>query len=188
MDTKKKENDESSEPCDFPQNINTDDRKQYEWLSKYPSEARKKIRKEAIYVFALLFIASLLFFLNFMDVFSTLLKISGRKKMVLTYIVYFMSSGLLGGLVFGIKYFYRTVARGWWHDDRRYWRYFSPIISMFIALIIGTMVVSGLIESQNGASNTWAISFGFFSGYFADEAVGKMYEVASVFFGKAKQE
>ena len=30
---------------------------------------------------------------------------------------YYLSSGMLGGITFGMKYFYRAVARGFWHID-----------------------------------------------------------------------
>jgi hypothetical protein len=94
---------------------------------------------------------------------------------------------MLGGITFGIKYFYRVVARGWWHQDRRFWRFMSPFIAMIVALVVGSMIDAGLIvvTAQNRISTPAIISIGFLAGYFADEAVGKMYEVASVLFGRS---
>jgi hypothetical protein len=128
--------------------------------------------------------------LNFFGVFIALLKhfrFTPGKLKIAEYLIYFSSAGILGGSIYGIKYFYRIIARGYWTLDRRYWRIFSPFVSMSIAFIVGTMVCAGLLKSNNNISNSWAVAFGFFSGYFADEAVGKMYEVATLVFGKTKK-
>ena len=38
-------------------NVNTDGREPYDWESKYPLEARKKIKGEAIYIGVVLFLS-----------------------------------------------------------------------------------------------------------------------------------
>lgn len=97
---------------------------------------------------------------------------------------YYLSSGMLGGITFGMKYFYRAVARGFWHIDRKPWRYMSPFIAMAVAFIVGIMIDASLITPQKNITTPEIISIGFLAGYFADEAVGKMYEIANVIFGK----
>ena len=96
--------------------------------------------------------------------------------------LYFFS-GLMGGDIFGIKYFYRVVARGYWTQDRKYWRVFSPWISACVALVVGGMVVSGYVNTVKAPSAAAGLCVGFIAGYFADEAVGKMSEVATALFG-----
>ena len=167
--------------------VNTDDRKPFDWKSKYPSEARKEIRWESAYIGFIFFLSFALLVLNFLGIISSLLALEETHIIKFEYIVYFSSAGMLGGIVFGMKYFYRVVARGYWTQDRRYWRILSPFISMSVAFIVGTMSSSGVLLAHNSSTNTWAIAFGFFAGYFADEAVGKMYEMATLLFGKTKK-
>ena len=170
-----------------PNDINTDDKDQYDWKSKYPPEARKEIRWESVYIGVIFILSFALLVLNFLGVFSKLLELEESQILQFEYIVYFSSAGMLGGIVFGMKYFYRVVARGYWTQDRKYWRILSPFISMSVAFIVGTMASSGILMAHNSSKNMWAIAFGFFAGYFADEAVGKMYEMATLLFGKTKK-
>lgn len=59
----------------------------------------------------------------------------------------------------------------------------SPLIAMTVALIIGAMMNASLIERTGSSSAAASISIGFLVGYFADMAIGKMYEIATVIFG-----
>lgn len=56
---------------------------------------------------------------------------------------------------------------------------------MAIAFIVGAMIESSLISSNSTTSGASIISMGFLAGYFADQAVAKMYEIAEVVFGKS---
>ena len=78
---------------------------------------------------------------------------------------------------------YRVVSRGYWSQDRKYWRFFSPWISACVAFVVGCMVLSGYINATQAQSFAAEICVGFITGYFADEAVGKMSEVATALFG-----
>lgn len=89
---------------------------------------------------------------------------------------------LIDGVV-DFKYFYRVVSRGYWSQDRKYWRFFSPWISACVAFVVGCMVLSGYINATQTQSFAAEICVGFITGYFADEAVGKMSEVATALFG-----
>ena len=166
--------------------INTDGREPYDWKSKYPPEAHKEIRVESFYIGTVFLLAFLLLIINYLGIFNSLFALEELRLAQFEYIVYFTSAGLLGGIVFGMKYFYRVVARGYWTQDRRYWRIMSPFISMSVAFVVGAMSSSGILNSQNSSMDAWAVAFGFFAGYFADEAVGKMYEMATMLFGKTK--
>lgn len=164
-------------------NVNTDGRKPYEWMSKYPDEARAEMRGEAVYIGIVLVLSFLGLLLNWCGLISCWLRIEELKRVSFEGIIFYFFAGLLGGTIFGIKYFYRVVARGYWTQDRRYWRIFSPWISSCVALVVGCMVVSGYINSSQSPSTATGICVGFIAGYFADEAVGKMSEVAVALFG-----
>jgi len=47
------------------------------------------------------------------------------------------------------------------------------------------LIDASLIGTKGPVSGAAFVSIGFLSGYFADEAVGKMYEIANVLFGKS---
>jgi len=172
----------------YSTSINTDEREPFDWKTKYPIEARKQMRYEAIYLAVLFVMSFTLLLINCLGKFKALFTLTEEYTYQLEYFIYFSSSGLLGGVIFGMKYFYRVIARGYWTQDRIYWRIFSPFISMSVACIVGVMASSGILTTHNNASSSGAIAVGFFAGYFADEAVGKMYEIATLLFGKTKKE
>lgn len=165
--------------------VNTDGRKPYDWQSKYPQEARAEMRIEAIYIGIILIVSLLGLLLNWCGVFRCFIGIDSTKGVAFEGIVLYFFSGLLGGTIFGIKYFYRVVARGYWTQDRKYWRIFSPWISACVALVVGGMAVSGYINAAQTPSTATGLCVGFIAGYFADEAVGKMSEVAAALFGSS---
>ena len=170
----------------FETNVNTDGRKQYDWESKYPECAQKEMKKEAIYIAIMLIIAfSLLIFIvgGLIDKVGNLIGLEAKKTASLEGVIIYFFSGLLGGTIFGLKYFYRVVSRGYWSQDRKYWRFFSPWISACVAFVVGCMVLSGYINATQTQSFAAEICVGFITGYFADEAVGKMSEVATALFG-----
>ena len=170
----------------FETNVNTDGRKQYDWESKYPECAQKEMKKEAIYIAIILIIAfSLLMFIvgGLIDKVGNLIGLEAKKTASLEGVIIYFFSGLLGGTIFGLKYFYRVVSRGYWSQDRKYWRFFSPWISACVAFVVGCMVLSGYINATQTQSFAAEICVGFITGYFADEAVGKMSEVATALFG-----
>ena len=167
--------------------VNTDGRKPYEWKSKYPDDARKEIKGEAIYIGIVLIISLFGMFLNSCGLFSSWLCVKDPEFVLLKGVLFYFFAGLLGGTIFGIKYFYRVVARGYWTQDRKYWRIFSPWISSCVALVVGCMVVSGYINAQQTPSTAAEICIGFIAGYFADVAVGKMSEVATALFGSSSK-
>lgn len=170
----------------FETNVNTDGRKQHDWESKYPECAQKEMKKEAIYIAIILIIAfSLLIFIvgGLIDKVGNLIGLEAKKTASLEGVIIYFFSGLLGGTIFGLKYFYRVVSRGYWSQDRKYWRFFSPWISACVAFVVGCMVLSGYINATQTQSFAAEICVGFITGYFADEAVGKMSEVATALFG-----
>lgn len=162
---------------------NTDGRERNNVKSRYESSVQKEILIEAIFLILLVFVCLILLLCTWTGSIFNLLCIPENLHLSAKRYIYFSLSGMLGGLTFGMKYFYRVVARGWWNQDRKVWRLMSPIISSIIALMVGILIESSFINTGKILNGTTIISIGFLAGYFADEAVGKMYEVANVIFG-----
>ena len=165
-----------------------DGRTRYQWKSEYPIEARRWIWGETGILFAI-FMASLVFmFLAWKGVLCDWLGIEpGQEHEIFERYVFFSLGGLLGGAVFAIKWLYRAVARGFWHEDRRPWRLLTPWVSLAVALVVGALLQSNIWgESVTLRTGGAAVAVGFLSGYFADSMVAKMYEVANVLFGTVK--
>lgn len=158
-----------------------DGREKGSYESRYKNkECQKKIKRDALYISILLALSMLLIFLNFLNYFENIFGLSGDKAIVFHKVVYCVTSGLLGGSTFGMKYFYRVVARGFWNEDRVYWRIFSPWIAVALSIVMAAIMIKDV-----SSSSALAITIGFLTGYFSDEAVSKMYDVACILFLKS---
>src|SRR5205814_2702359 len=115
----------------------TDNRRQYDWKSHYPAEARSQINYEALYLVAVFIIAAAGILLGWANVIANLVGLSGDSGDILRKYIIYSGSGLLGGAVYGIKYLYRVVARGYWHEDRRLWRLLSPLNASALGFVMG---------------------------------------------------
>lgn len=164
----------------------TDGREAYDYKSKYDARARTEIRYEAIFLIILLFFSIFILFYTWKGSIFSLLDINITQVPTAKKYIYYSAAGMLGGIIFGMKFFYRAVARGLWHQDRRVWRLLTPLISAVIALITGILIDASLLKTEEVTSGAAIVSIGFLAGYFADEAVGKMYEIANVIFGANK--
>lgn len=62
----------------------------------------------------------------------------------------------------------------------------SPLISVGVAFVVAVLVQENLLNGAIASSNpSSAIAIGFLAGYFSDNAIAKMLEVANVIFGTA---
>ena len=176
-------------PANIPkevEHLNTDERPLGDWESRYSKIAQKAIKYDAAYVAFILLATLILIFLTWRGtVFD--FAVSGCNacsKSTFYKYAYFYLGGQLGGTLFGVKYLYNVVARGWWNIDRRLWRLFSPHLSGGLALAVCALVDSGIFglttKATAGAGN---LSLGFITGYFADSALRKMKEIADTVFG-----
>lgn len=163
----------------------TDGRLPYQCHTRYPKDVQNEIKWEMITLCVSLVLVLFMLFANWRGLIGVWVGLSGTEAVTFRKYGFYAISGVLGGIIFGMKYFYRVVARGYWHQDRRSWRIMSPFIAMVIAIIVGAMIDSSLISAQRPISNASIVAVAFLAGYFADEAVGKMYEIASVIFGKS---
>lgn len=158
----------------------TDERNQGDWKSRYTDKAvcvRQK--EEAAYLLILVVISFIVLLLNHIGVFERWFCLSDVRQLIFSKMLTCAMCGLLGGTIFDMKWFYKSIAHGFWNIDRIYWRVFSPIISMSFAFGLACILSDNVIITGNGFS---AASLGFLAGYFSDEAVGKMAEVAKVLF------
>jgi hypothetical protein len=161
----------------------TDGRNAYEWRTKYSPEAWPRIYCEAIFIAGVLIISLVLILVTWKGFFGWALGCTPAEAAALKKYCYYAFSGLLGGSVFGVKYLYRVVARGYWHFDRQLWRYLSPLVAMGVAFAVGTLVDASYFSMKSGASHSATIGVGFLVGYFSDQAVAKLHEIANAIFG-----
>lgn len=165
--------------------INTDGRVPYDWKSKWDPLARKHIACESFLLGVVFFATLLLIYLTWSGMlFRWISEPHCCNASTFSRYAYFYLGGQLGGILFGIKYMYKVVSRGYWHEDRRLWRIFSPLLSGGLAAMVGTLIDSGMIglaiKHRSGSSY---LAFGFITGYFADSALAKMQEIANTVFG-----
>lgn len=171
----------------------SDGREQGEYKSRYPKKVRCCYWVEAIYLFLILSYSffGVLCFLNTDLVFWPLgFTIDNlAQQLPLKRYLALCISGLMGGAMFGIKYLYHVVGRGWWHFDRGIWRIFSPWLAACLAGMIGILFEAGLlnypIDNNNSSVNPYLkfLGLGFLFGYFADTAQGKLQELVTVIMG-----
>ena len=86
---------------------------------------------------------------------------------------------------------YHSVARQIWHEDRRLWRLLAPHLSGVVSLFMVFLVASGLLQifdKQFIERPIGVLAFSFLVGYFSDNALAKMAEVADTLFGGQKKE
>lgn len=169
----------------------TDGRARHQYKSEYPGCIRIQIGCESVYLLSLLIYSfcGIIWILDYNFIllpFSlTFDTLSGPLQQLLAFAI----AGLIGGAMFGLKYLYHVVGRGWWHQDRRIWRLFSPWLSAALAAILGILFESGIvglaIATKDGQTNPFItfLGIGFITGYFADTALAKLQELAKVIFG-----
>ncbi|MBT9523420.1 MAG: hypothetical protein IV101_21295 [Dechloromonas sp.] len=166
----------------------TDGKKKYQFDSGYPFTCRIEIFLEAIYLVGLMVLAAyfIVWYVAGTLPLVTLGVRGDELPKALHKLIAFPIAGLMGGTMFGLKWQYRVAARGWWHKDRRVWRLCSPWLSAALAMMIGIVIDGGLLGlsfSRDAADPTSTlISIGFVTGYFADSALAKLQDIASVVF------
>lgn len=163
----------------------TDGRRLGEWRSKYEPDAWKSIRLEAVYLVFFELLGLLTMFLVWLRYPQHLLHLSARDTQVFCRYAFGGVSGCLGGALFAMKWLYHTVAKRLWHIDRRLWRFLTPLISGGLAFFSVSIAqsVSGF-DSAIVATNARTTAFGFLIGFFSDNALAKLAEVAETLLGR----
>lgn len=172
--------------ADFAPTDYTDGRQPLDWESKYPREAQKQIRLEAIYLATLLLVLPAVIIVLLSGVAAARSPLDcGSSGDGCKYLFAFLG-GALGGALFSTKWLYHSVAKRLWHVDRRLWRLLTPLLSAGLAfgttLLIKANVVA--IFNQQALDSPQAIlAISFLIGYFSDNATAKLTEVAETVFG-----
>lgn len=171
-----------------------DNRARYEYASKYKCDAWKQIICEGAYLvilagstvyFIVQAVAPLMmgqsgWYNEFISSF-----IGKNQSTAFSYML-IAKFGLLGGVLFSMKWLVHTVASGWWNQDRVMWRVLTPLSAALTAVFFALIVESGIIslfDPSTFRNLKTAAAFGMLTGYFADGVIGVLSNVASVLFG-----
>jgi hypothetical protein len=172
-------------PTGFAPNDLTDGRKPGHWQARYSEpEAKKAILWERNYlliVFCCSVIIPVVVYILLNNYSSQLgFDCTNLKK-------YFFgwAGGTLGGAMFSTKWLYHSVAKYNWNIERKHWRILTPHLSAALALVFIVLMNSEMLNIANPKSLTIHKCFGigFLVGYFSDNAIGKLTELAQVVFG-----
>lgn len=158
----------------------------WKWETKYSEGAWKHIRNELIYL-GILFVLTLVALVLHMTgmLYSWHIATVKAPTKAIDFDIfrrgaYCIIMGFWGGTIYDIKILYKSVARGKWHKDRLIWRIATPWVSMALTIVVASMMAEKIFSST---SIFMAVVIGFFSGYFSESAIGKLYSVAQVLFG-----
>lgn len=163
----------------------TDDRKPWDWNSRYPDEARRMMGNEAKALLGMLVISILCAGAALGLSGQSIYWQSGDVKFWLSFrllSVFFVGS--LGGVTFSMKWLIHAVAKGKWHLDRRYWRLMVPAIGGVYACVVMTLFGVGVFGTQPAQSSmAGTAALAFLVGYFSDGVSGLLSNVANAVFG-----
>ena len=177
-----------------PKNEKKDNRVCYEYTSKYKRDAWVQIVCEAVY---LVILAGLTIYF-IVQAMAPLM--SGQSNWYNGFVSSFIGKnhstafrymliakfGLIGGVLFDMKWLVHSVATGWWNCDRVMWRVLTPLSAALTAVFFALIVESGIISLFDTSSfeNIKTIAaFGMLVGYFADSVMGVLSNLAATLFG-----
>ncbi len=173
----------------------TDSRPPGDWQSRYPKEARRGINVEAC-VLGLMFLVWVVLSGLFLGMAGTVLRIpmgwlgQATDNPTLVLVVDFrllmtFAVGGLGGTTFSIKWLIHSAAKCKWHLDRRYWRFFVPVIGGVYACVVLTLMDGGLMGDHSTQTRAIAVTaaLAFLVGYFSDGVSGLLSNIANAVFG-----
>lgn len=93
----------------------TDGRKLGDWRSRYDQEALGSIRWEAAYLTVILVIAVVMMFMIWLGTPQRLLKLTDENAFVFARYGLAGLAGMLGGILFAMKWLYHSVAKQIWN-------------------------------------------------------------------------
>ena len=168
----------------------TDGRKIGNWESRYNDPvAKKAIRWERNYLILIfwssiilpILVSLFLFFFSSQTGFDC----TNLKKYYFAW-----AGGTLGGTMFSAKWLIHSIAKYNWNIDRQIWRILTPHLSAALALIFIILINSEMLNIATPISLTIhkCYGIGFLVGYFSDNAIGKLTELAQVVFGSGSSQ
>lgn len=185
-------------------NQHTDDRKKWDWKSRFPQDARQAIRVEgSILIAAFLILLLATGFSLGVAPFQVVVSLgwltdlpqekSAATPMIVPtlginfHVLSIFFAGSIGGVSFSIKWLVHATAKGWWHVDRRCWRLLTPFLGGVYACVVLTFLDAGMLSGAptDGASRSPALAaaLAFLVGYFSDGVSGLLSNVANAVFG-----
>jgi len=166
----------------------TDARALGEWQSRYEPSAWKWIGLEAVYLTVLLVTAVVAMITVWLGKPASWWALSPEQNITFSRYTYAWLGGTLGGAFFAIKWLYHTVAKQLWNLDRCLWRYFTPHVSGGLAFAT-TAIFNSILASDRGSfmSGPKTVAIGFLVGFFSDNALAKLAEVAETLLGPSRR-
>ena len=165
---------------------NSDDRLPGDWKSKYEPSAMSKINGEAWYLILSYTLAPLFAFIIWANWPAKWFDFNFERYLIFKKYALVFLGGVFGGTIFDIKWLIHAVAKRKWNIDRRLWRLLVPLTSGGFSLAFGAIVASGFVkifDPKSLETPVTAFGFGFLVGYFSDNAIAKLSEVAQTLFG-----
>lgn len=169
-----------------PNSENTDNRKPGEWKSTYDSIAIWKINFEAFYLVLVYIIAVFLTIVICLDLPVHWFNLTMPSYLSIKKYAIVGLGGVFGGTLFDIKWLIHATANRKWHLDRRLWRLLVPLTSAAFSVAFAAIIISGFIkifDPKSLHSPSTGFGFGFLVGYFSDNAIAKLSEIAQTLFG-----
>ena len=170
-----------------------DHRQPGEYKTRYDSAAWRQIVAEFVYLILILGIcAALLLAIGY--IVGATSPEDHRQFWIITYprdrslllSLTVALSGIVGGTAFSLKWLYHSVAKWAWNTDRIFWRIIVPFLSGILAFFVAAMITAGIVSVFNAAffSNFYgALGGGFFIGYFSDNVLAALQNLAVKWFG-----
>ena len=175
-----------------------DDRREHgDWKSRYTRPAWFRIVMEFVLLFAYLIGASYLLIDAVVEKPEELSKqgfvyLSPLGVSISNEVAKWMAlamAGFIGGTVVDLKWLYHSVAKGLWNQDRCLWRIIVPFNSAAISLFTGFLFASGSIpflQNESFEDLYTLLGFGFVFGYFSDNILAALQNLARQVFGTLK--
>lgn len=170
-----------------------DHRRRGEYKSRYDSSAWRQIVIEFVYLVALLIACTVaLLWLGYYVAATSpgdhreFANFAYPRDRAFFLGVTIALSGIVGGTAFSLKWLYHSVAEWSWNRDRILWRIIVPFLSGILAFFVASMITSGILSVFNSAffSNFYgALGGGFFIGYFSDNVLAALQNLAVKWFG-----
>jgi len=185
------ENRDETTNSDSPQSLQsgflgdlTDGRPKGDWKSRFDAKSQEHINWEKRYLLILLCGCLLIPFVIGI-VSNKFFSQPPTEYQNLKRYLFALFGGILGGTLFSMKWLVHSVAKDTWNYDRQLWRVFTPLLSGALALVIVILINCQMfdITKPENLSIHKCFGIGFLVGYFSDNAIGKLTEIAQVLFG-----
>lgn len=175
-----------------------DYRKASEFKTRYPCRAWISISVEAVYLAMILLVLLTHFIFSMTPLAATsdnaygwfMATVAGPTDGKRFQYLLIALAGALGGSLFSVKWLVHSVAKGFWNEDRRLWRFFVPLTAAVTSVIFAAIIQSGLIslfDTNSFRNLEVAFAFGGLVGYYSDGVVGVMSNIAGALFGTVKE-